>query len=51
MQLHHARWLWFDVETRYKTTCPMGTRRHFLLWFDVETRYKTTGLYLVFLNT
>lgn len=34
--------LWFDVETRYKTTirgCGFTPRR---LWFDVETKYKTT---------
>ncbi len=39
MQNH---WLWFDVETRYKTTSPMKPVSESLLWFDVETRYKTT---------
>ena len=35
--------LWFDVETRYKTTYNNITTNSTLLWFDVETRYKTTN--------
>ena len=34
--------LWFDVETRYKTTKRMDKGYIIKLWFDVETRYKTT---------
>ena len=34
--------LWFDVETRYKTTIAAHSATPFQLWFDVETRYKTT---------
>ncbi len=35
--------LWFDVETRYKTTKRQSINSTASLWFDVETRYKTTG--------
>ncbi len=34
--------LWFDVETRYKTTSSSNNTTICELWFDVETRYKTT---------
>ena len=34
--------LWFDVETRYKTTFRLRVNLRLQLWFDVETRYKTT---------
>ena len=34
--------LWFDVETRYKTTEVTIIQIMQELWFDVETRYKTT---------
>ena len=37
------RRLWFDVETRYKTTYTHTYSQSHRLWFDVETRYKTTG--------
>ena len=40
---NRAHWLlWFDVETRYKTTRSLLLRIIIPLWFDVETRYKTT---------
>ena len=38
--------LWFDVETRYKTTINDNRVKVKGLWFDVETRYKTTFLSL-----
>lgn len=34
--------LWFDVETRYKTTMNHDRKIAEELWFDAETRYKTT---------
>ena len=34
--------LWFDVETKRKTTVSTVNRREQWLWFDVETKRKTT---------
>ena len=39
--------LWFDVETRYKTTINEHTLVNSMLWFDVETRYKTTSIFVL----
>ena len=36
-----TRWLWFDVEKRYKTIRHRHRGHQAGLWFDVEKRYKT----------
>ena len=36
-----TKWLWFDVEQRYKTMMARSDRFTRSLWFDVEQRYKT----------
>ena len=38
--------LWFDVETKRKTTADTHILNDIVLWFDVETKRKTTQVEL-----